>query len=136
MREIDALVSSTDLFATVAGVLGEPLPPGAAEDSVDQSSVLLGETEEARGAPGPRTSVVHHSFDGMFALRSGSWKLIEGLGSGGFTDPARIEPEPGGPTRQLYDLAADPVEAHDLVLELPDVVERLQDELNALRAKS
>jgi arylsulfatase A len=27
----------------------------------------------------------------MFAIRDGEWKLIDGLGSGGFTDPMRIE---------------------------------------------
>ena len=61
----------------------------------------------------------------MFAIRQGDWKLILGLGSGGFTAPRREEPEPGGPEGQLYDMARDPQETTNLWSEEPEVVERL-----------
>jgi hypothetical protein len=48
-----------------------------------------------------------------------------GLGSGGFTKPANVEPEPGGPLGQLYDLAADPAETTNLYLDNPDKVAQL-----------
>jgi arylsulfatase A len=54
-----------------------------------------------------------------------NWKLELGLGSGGFTAPARLDPEPGGPLGQLYDLAKDPAEADNVYLKHPDVVARL-----------
>ncbi len=76
---------------------------------------------------------MHHSLHGLFAIRQGQWKLITGLGSGGFTRPARIEPEPDGPTGQLYDLSEDPAETMNLYLERPDVVQRLQAALDRVR---
>jgi arylsulfatase A-like enzyme len=79
---------------------------------------------------------VHHSFGGMFALRDGKYKLIEGRGSGGFTHPQRI-PESklkaGDPRGQLYDLVADPAEEHNLWNERPDVVAGLQFKLEEIR---
>ena len=77
--------------------------------------------------------VIHHSAGGMFALRSGDWKLIEGLGSGGFTRPTVIEPVEGGPVGQLYNLAEDPAGEINLYLERPDVVERLARMLEETR---
>jgi len=121
------ITTLTDLYATLAGVVGvEPGP----EDGVDSESILptlLGHTQEQR------SPVVHHSSRGMFAIRDGDWKMIEGLGSGGFTQPAIIEPVQGGPTGQLYNLADDPSETMNLYQERPDVVERLARQLNETR---
>jgi arylsulfatase A len=72
-----------------------------------------------------REATVHHSGNGMFAIRQGPWKLIQGLGSGGFTAPAQIKPKPGGPQGQLYNLQDDPAEEKNLWLERPEIVERL-----------
>jgi arylsulfatase A len=69
----------------------------------------------------------------MFAIRDGDWKLIEGLGSGGFTKPSVIEPEEGGAMGQLYNLAEDPSETTNLYLERPDIVERLTMLLDEIR---
>ena len=72
-----------------------------------------------------------HDEESPATLRQ--WKLIEGLGSGGFTEPRQVAPEAGGATGQLYELTADPAEATDLFLERPDIVERLAAELEAIR---
>ena len=61
----------------------------------------------------------------MFSVRQGRWKLILGLGSGGFSDPKQLDPEPGGPEGQLYDMESDPQEQKNLWSEQPDVVESL-----------
>jgi arylsulfatase A len=114
----DGLVCLTDLFATCAEIVGEPLPAGAAEDSVSMLSLL-------RGDRGEREVVVHHSVDGMFALRLADWKLIDGLGSGGFSRPKRVEPSEAGPTGQLYNLRSDPRETTNLWSERPEVVSEL-----------
>lgn len=115
----DQLVSLTDLMATSAALLGTSLPRDAGEDSFDFLPVLLG-----RGA-GLRQTMVQHSLHGMFAIRDGRWKLILGRGSGGFTAPGFLEPGPGEPAGQLYDLAADPAEAQNLYNGEPAVVSRL-----------
>ena len=134
----DDLAGLVDVFRTVASVLGVGLPEGVAEDSVDLGPILRGDED----APPPRVSLIHHSSRGMFALRSHhvdsanglrKWKLIEGLGSGGFTQPRQLIPEPGGAAGQLYELVADPAETNDLYLDRPEIVERLTAELNAIR---
>jgi arylsulfatase A len=66
-----------------------------------------------------------HSVNGMFAIRAGSWKLEEGLGSGGFSSPVKVDPAGGGPKGQLYDLSADPEELQNLYQVRPDIVNRL-----------
>jgi len=113
------LTSLTDLYATLADVTGATPGQADGEDSETILPTLLGESQAQRA------SVIHHSASGMFAVRSGDWKLIEGLGSGGFTRPKFIEPEEGGPAGQLYNLAIDPAETDNLYLQRPDVVERL-----------
>ncbi len=117
----DALLCLTDLFATVSAILGEPLPADAAEDSVSFLPALLG---AAANAPG-REAIVHHSNDGTFAIRQGPWKLAFALGSHGFSEPRTVEPTPGGPQGQLFNLDDDPAEERNLWLEKPDVVARL-----------
>jgi arylsulfatase A-like enzyme len=72
-----------------------------------------------------REFTIHHSGQGVFALRQGAWKAIFHLGSGGFTQPANEEPQPGGPTGQLYHLGDDPQERRNRWLEEPETVQRL-----------
>lgn len=120
----------TDIFATFAALFDLPLRPGMGEDSFDMLPALLG----ARRSGPRRAPVIHHSSAAMYAIRDGDWKLMEGLGSGGFTKPARIEPEPGGPQGQLYNLREDPREERNLWSERPAEAQRLLARLNAIRA--
>ncbi|MGE3312021.1 MAG: hypothetical protein AB7O66_18815 [Limisphaerales bacterium] len=53
------------------------------------------------------------STDAMM-IRSEDWKLIDQLGSGGFTQPNRIAPEPAEPKGQSYNLREDPGEKRNL----------------------
>ncbi len=76
---------------------------------------------------------MHHSMQGMFAVRHGPWKLVAGRGSGGFSEPVRYEPEPGEPEGQLYNLDEDPGEEVNLYADRPDIVETLMETLDAIR---
>lgn len=125
----DQTVCLTDVFATAAAALSVPLPRDAAEDSISFLPLL-------RGADQPtRESVVHHSSEGMFAIRSGNWKLVEGLGSGGFTPPKLEAPVPDGPLGQLYNLADDPGEQKNLYQNRPRTVARLRALLDRIRSE-
>ena len=73
----DQLAVHTDLFATLVDAAAAPLPQDAAEDSFSHFQVLLGSA-----AVSQRTNAVHQSLRGMIAFRQGSWKYIEGKGSG------------------------------------------------------
>ena len=78
-------------------------------------------------AEGPlRTSVVHHSIRGAFAIRQDRWKLCLCPGSGGWSDP-RPESDAAKdlPPLQLYDLDADVGERRNVQAEYPEVVNRL-----------
>jgi hypothetical protein len=107
-------------MATAAEITGAKVPATAGEDSYSLLPALLGR----RGKP-IREAVVHHSVDGVFGIRQGEWKLELGLGSGGFSEPKRIEPKPGGPKGQLYNIAKDPGETENLWLKNPETVARL-----------
>lgn len=107
----DALICLGDFMATTAKLLDVSLPVAAAPDSVSFLSSLLGDA----GAVG-RTDIIHHSALGIFAIRSGRWKLILGGGSGGVSHPTDAEARAqGSPDAQLYDLKADPGETTNLV---------------------
>ena len=119
----DALVVLTDFFATVQELaVAEAVGPSG-QDSQSLLPLLRGETERGREV------AVHHSSRGMFAIRKGDWKLIEGRGSGGFTVPRTLD----GPGGQLYNLADDPRETLNLYAERPEVVAELSDQLRRIR---
>ena len=123
----EATVCLTDVFATLAEIVGVPLPQDAAEDSISLLPLLRGEEEGFH-----RTPVIHHSVSGMFAIRDGKWKLVAGNGSGGREEP---KGEPFGRPYQLYDLEADPSETRDLLDEHPDDARRLEAALEGIRAR-
>lgn len=120
--------SLTDIMATIAAALNLPLPDNAAEDSFNMLPTLLGQ----QTAP-IRPNIVDHSLSGLFTIREGDWKLILGLGSGGFTAPRTLTPDARGPQGQLYNLADDPREEHNLYLQRPDIVAKLQATLDQLQ---
>jgi len=120
----------TDMLATFASIVDVDLPEHAGPDSFDLLPVLLGKQPEDDPIRGP---VVIPSANGTMTIRSGPWKLITGLGSGGFSKPGRIKPSPGGPDGQLYHLTEDLGETNNLYLERPEVVKRLKTELQDIR---
>ena len=69
---------------------------------------------------------------GAMMIREGKWKLIDQLGSGGFSSPKRVRPEKGGPKGQLYDLSSDPSEKTNLWSEYPGLVQRLSKRLEQI----
>ena len=117
----DETISLVDLLATAAAIVGDRLPKDAGEDSYNMLPALL-DTPHAKPI---REATVHHALIGMFAIRQGDWKLILGRGSGGFTLPQYFPPKKGEPEGQLFNLANDPSEAHDVYNDHPEIVKRL-----------
>jgi len=110
-----------DLMATVADILGVPLPVNAGEDSVSILPALLGRAQHPL-----REALVHHSINGSFAIRQGNWKLELCPDSGGWSAP-----KPGSeaarelPATQLYNLGKDIAEQHNVAGENLEIIERL-----------
>lgn len=115
------LICLNDLFATCADLLGAKLPDNAAEDSVSLLPAL-----EGRATTPIREALVHHSINGAFAIRQGSWKLELCADSGGWSAPRPGSPAAKSlPAPQLYDLAADLAETNNVARAHPEVVARL-----------
>jgi len=107
----------TDFFAACAAILGSKLPENSAPDSFNIFPTLIGKKYSAP----IREAVVHHSIQGMFAIRQGEWKLILGKGSGGWSGEGKDDLSPG----QLYNILQDPEENNNLYQSYPDIVKRL-----------
>ena len=120
-------ISFTDLMATLADITNIELPDDAGEDSFSLLPVLTGDHPENESI---RPPVVSISSRGVRTIQTKEWKLIETLGSGGFTQPVSIEPQPEGPKGQLYNLAEDLEESNNLWNERPEIVERLKQKLS------
>lgn len=112
----------TDLMATFASITSQKIPKNAGQDSFDFSRVLEG----AKGTS-PRKSTIHHSIQGMFAIRNGHWKYVDGKGSGGWS---KDESETAQMTSQLYDISLDPTESKNVVEQYPEIARKLKAELD------
>ena len=127
----DSLLLHTDLLPTLAAACGVPVPDGAARDAVDLWPAWRGDDVS------PRTEALLEASGNRDFLRADDgprrWKLIPWRGSGGFTRPKIVKPQPGEPAGQLYDLAADPGETRNLYGEFPEVVAALTERLAAVR---
>lgn len=121
-------ISFTDLLATFADVCGTQLPEGAGPDSFSFLPVLEGKQPADKPIRGP-VVMQAGSVASTMMIRSGDWKLINHLGSGGFTKPNVIKPKPGDPEGQLYHLKDDLAETKNLYLVRPDVVAALTTEM-------
>jgi arylsulfatase A-like enzyme len=122
----DQTLGFVDLLATLAALTDADLADNAGEDSVNLLPAFTGEATQ----PLRESLVLHHSGS---TIRRGPWKLINHLGSGGFSRPRKSDPQPGGPRGQLYNLADDPGETTNLWLERPELVEELTAELRRIR---
>lgn len=115
-------ICHTDLYATIADVVGQEMP-NATVGAADSHSLVALFTQQpgaSRGAP-----VIHHSANGMFAIRSGQWKLVLGNGSGG---RARPRGQRFARPYHLFDLSADLSESTNLIERTPNVASRLERE--------
>jgi len=122
------LVCTTDLFATFADAIEAHFPDNAAEDSYSFLEALGLESQSPE-----RTSIVHHSINGSFALRKGKYKVIFCPGSGGWSDPKPGSEEAKNlPPVQLYDLETDISEQNNLEGEFPEIIDEYRSELTAI----
>jgi arylsulfatase A len=124
------MVSLADLLATTAAVVGAKLPPAekAAEDSYNILPAILGDSSAQR----VRADMIVHSSDGVFAIRKGPWKWIEGVPVDEIKAPVRkAHADEFRP--QLYNVQDDPAETTDVSAAHPEVVKELQSLLERYR---
>lgn len=116
------MVSLADLLATTAAIVGKelPSPSVAAEDSYNILPAILGEPKEPI-----RNEVIVHSSDGVYAIRKGPWKWIEGIPAAD-TKAASAKKHSDEFHPQLYHTFEDPAETRDVSSEYPEVVEEMK----------
>lgn len=120
-------INLVDMYATMAALTGQSLPDGrnVAEDSFNVLPAILGTSS---GGP-LRPSMIVHSPNGNFAIRSGKWKYIEGKPS----PSLKKTPQRNELSAQLYNLSTDPGEERNLIREHPEVARELAVLLNRQR---
>lgn len=116
-------ISLTDFYATCAELLDEPLGENQGEDSQSLLPLLM----EEGMTVSQRKPIIQQSSQGFYAIRKGNWKLITGLGSGGFSKPVLVQPKTDEAHGQLYNLREDIAERNNLYLKYPEVVKELED---------
>lgn len=105
-RVSDKIVTSMDLYPTLAALCGGVLPDDRVIDGRDVQALFFGD------GPSPHGAFFYYWMNDLEAVRSGRWKLH-------FS-------KRGAETHELYDLEADIGETTDVLTEHPDVVERLE----------
>lgn len=124
----EQLVYLGDFYATCAELIGHVAARDAAEDSFSFLPAMTGQSTEAS-----RQSIVHHSSNGSFAIREGSWKLCLCPDSGGWSDPKPGRVPANAPQVQLFDLATDRAEKTNLAATHSEKVAELRERLEAIQ---
>jgi arylsulfatase A-like enzyme len=117
----------TDFLATFADITGAKLSSEAGPDSFSFLSALKGKKSHR-----PALVVRAGGSASMYHIRNAEWKLINALGSGGFSKPKTEKPTPGGPTGQLYNLEEDLGESNNLYTQYPERVEDMAAQLKRI----
>ena len=123
-----ALFSQIDIFASLAALLKQPLPEGAAPDSQEHLNTLLGKDYTSR------EYIVQQNLNNTLAIVKGQWRYIEP------SDAPAIEywtkMELGNDRHpQLYDLSADPSEKNNVAKQHPEVVRELSELLESVKTR-
>ena len=120
-RQCSQLVHQADLLRTLAAIWNVTLPDNVGEDSVSLLPLLKGSDKAVR------STAISASIGGTPAVRSGAWKYIPAPGSGGWGQGG----DQSKPV-QLYDLAEDLGEVHNLAAARPEKVAEMQALLEKL----
>lgn len=118
----DALVSHIDLMASMATLVKASVAEGAAPDSRNALATWLGRDKKGR------EYIVEKA--GSISIYDGEWKYI--APSNGYAYNRLTNIELGNARQpQLYHIATDLAEQHNVATQHPEVVERMQQRLRA-----
>ena len=135
---IDAsMTNTTDIFVTLASIVGYELKDEDATDSFDMLPVMLGIQDEDDPV---RPHMLTQSFRGEFQIRQGQWKYLDHMLSGGnsyskgFMAQYLLPETAPDATGQLFHLGNDPGETTNLFFEESQKRKELQALLRNLKA--
>ncbi len=113
---VDGLIHAVDLYPTLATLAGASTAKCKPLDGLNVWDAM------AEGKPSPRTEIVYNIEPFRGAVRQGDWKLIWRT-----LLPSSVD---------LYNLAQDPGEKHNLAANNPDKVAALQKRLDTLASQA
>lgn len=122
----NALVSHIDLFASMAGLVGEQVKEGVAIDSSNQLDALLGRDKKGR-------DYVIEAAQSI-SISSGDWKYITPCNRTPYYKITNTETG-NSPEKQLYNLREDVGEKNNLATKYPEKVKELQTLLEQEKEK-
>lgn len=129
----DALFSQTDFMATFAAALDFDIPDGQAVDSFDFLPYFKGEAKN-----GPRGRMVHNTKKDHYAFRDGDWLLVDAK-TGYLRKPPQSwnekhdMPADDDHPVELYNLAEDLGQRHNLAADHPERVKAMRTMLAEIR---
>ncbi len=126
----EELVCTIDFAASLASLTGVDLPNDGCLDSIDVMGALLGEP----GAKGRDFLIQQdNGRGGNYGLRQGDWKLQRhGSKRSRNVVVERLLANTPVPRYQLFDLAADPAEKHNVLSENKERAEQMKRLLDAV----
>ncbi|MBU3011352.1 arylsulfatase [Polaribacter vadi] len=116
----DATICTTDFMATTADIVNYNLKDNEAEDSYSMLPLLL----QQKGYE--REATIHHSKEGVFAIRKGDWKLIVSANKGLNAMGRPLKKLKDLPEIILYNLKIDVGEHVNLAEKHPEKVKELK----------
>ena len=129
------MIGVVDVFATIAAVVAETQldRTTTGPDSVNVLPAFLGQSS----AQPLRRDLILQSANGVYAIRSGPWKWIEGvpLAPQGKKAPAATGPKADQFRPRLVNLVDDPAEKNDVTAAHPEIATRLAETLRRQRGQ-
>ncbi len=133
----DALITSLDLYPSLAAIAGAKIPKDRIIDGIDLSDLILGKTKTSK-----RKEFFYYLCNTLEAARVGDWKLHVAKPkvsreTEDVTRDASVIPKPviddDVEVRELYNLRDDPGETNNLYDEYPDIVEMIMGRIRECR---
>ena len=121
-RVSDAIFSTLDFMPTLASLAGYKVPKDRLIDGVDQTALLLGDSEKDA-----RDHFYYFCRNTLHGVRKGRWKLVLANRKNYYN----YVKDTGSNEMELYDLKSDIGEKRNVAKQHPEVVEEL---LNLVRA--
>jgi arylsulfatase A len=125
----DEIVSSIDLYPSLAKIAGGKIPNDRIIDGMDVSDLLLGKTNKS-----PRNTFFYYMCNNLEAVRVGDWKLHisrrPGAGKPGVVSNSLFNNEE---VKELYNLREDIGESNNLYNGHPDIVAKLMEKIDYCR---
>jgi len=127
-KKNNSLISLTDVFATIAGIVGYELPENCAEDGYD----ILPSLKSLKPI---RKEMVYQNAKGNLGLRQDNWVYLEG--SGGNKKPdwynKIFDIQSPDSTIQLFNLSKDPGQKINIEENYAEKVRKMADRLTEIK---